>query len=200
MFTGGATLLPHKQAIRSVSDGKVIAEEIELLFRIKQKSKDCINSRLGALQEKDLEEFLKSASSDQRQEREGEIIFSKTQAKAEAARCLHCDCTKAEECKLRNLATEYNAHQKQYKQYVKRTRKFIREIDNNIIYEPGKCIKCGICVRICTKFAERQGMIFTGRSYDTEVSLPFNISITEGMGEAAAECIKQCPTGALARC
>lgn len=221
LFIGGAILIPIKQAVRSVADGKSIAEDIELLFQSniqsKESSKLCgksnktkqteialknpIDSRFGPLKEGDIEEFLKSASPYQRFDtKNNHEISEKSQAKKEAARCLHCDCTKSSTCKLRDLATEYDAHQKQYSRNIKRTRKFTRNIDKHIIYESGKCIKCGICVRICANFAEKQGMIFTGRSYNTEVALPFDIPITKGMGKAKEECIKQCPTGALSHC
>ena len=219
LFTVGDILVPTKQAVRSVADGRETAEEIDLFWKKnipaepqkhphsssyfdmynKTHLKNRIDSRLGPLKDGDMEQFLKTASPDGKLEPDDKSgIFTPKNAEKESARCLHCDCKKAESCRLRDLATEYGASQKHYNTHLERTGKFIRNIDQNIIYEPGKCIKCGICVRICAKFAEKEGMTFTQHSHKTEVALPFNIPLSRGLGKAADECIKNCPTGALA--
>ena len=60
-----------------------------------------------------------------------------------------------------------------------------------VIFESGKCIKCGICVRL-------SGLAFLGRGYETSVGVPFGDSLESALGSAAAECVEKCPTGALA--
>jgi NADH dehydrogenase/NADH:ubiquinone oxidoreductase subunit G len=67
-----------------------------------------------------------------------------------------------------------------------------------VVYEAGKCIKCGICVRIAATAEDGLGLAFTGRGFGTVMAAPFNATLAAGMGEKAGECIRHCPTGALA--
>ena len=66
-----------------------------------------------------------------------------------------------------------------------------------IIYEPGKCIACGICIQIAEAADERLGMTFVGRGFDVRVTVPFNASTAEGLKKVASECAAACPTAAL---
>jgi NADH dehydrogenase/NADH:ubiquinone oxidoreductase subunit G len=66
---------------------------------------------------------------------------------------------------------------------------------NNIIYEPGKCISCGICVKITEMHGERLGLAFIGRGFDVKVAVPFDKSLTEGISKTAREAVMACPTG-----
>jgi NADH dehydrogenase/NADH:ubiquinone oxidoreductase subunit G len=117
-------------------------------------------------------------------------------AAAEAGRCLHCDCRKPESCKLRRYADEYNANPRRYR--GPEPREFRKLADAEVVYEPGKCIACGICVRVTRKRQEPLGLTYIGRGFDVRVGVPFNEPLAKGLRTAAAECVKACPTGALA--
>jgi NADH dehydrogenase/NADH:ubiquinone oxidoreductase subunit G len=67
-----------------------------------------------------------------------------------------------------------------------------------VIFEPGKCILCGICVKLTALAAEPLGLTFVGRGFDVQVAAPFNRTIEEGLQKVAGECVRHCPTGALA--
>jgi NADH dehydrogenase/NADH:ubiquinone oxidoreductase subunit G len=69
---------------------------------------------------------------------------------------------------------------------------------SGIIFEPGKCILCGICVKLTEQAAEPLGLTFIGRGFDVRVSAPFQHEIENGLRKVADECVKHCPTGALA--
>ena len=77
---------------------------------------------------------------------------------------------------------------------------FERILDHpQIVFEPGKCIKCGRCIRIAERANEPLGITFTGRGYPTRITVPFGESLAAGLSRAALECVAACPTGALAR-
>jgi NADH dehydrogenase/NADH:ubiquinone oxidoreductase subunit G len=67
-----------------------------------------------------------------------------------------------------------------------------------VVYEPGKCIRCGLCVQITARGKERYGLTFIGRGFDVRIAVPFNESLTEGLQHTAHACVEACPTGALA--
>jgi NADH dehydrogenase/NADH:ubiquinone oxidoreductase subunit G len=67
-----------------------------------------------------------------------------------------------------------------------------------VIFEPGKCIDCGLCIQIATVAKEPLGLTFVGRGFDVRVGVPFDRSLEEALGRVAAECIAACPTAALA--
>jgi NADH dehydrogenase/NADH:ubiquinone oxidoreductase subunit G len=68
----------------------------------------------------------------------------------------------------------------------------------DLVYEPGKCISCGICVRITEQQREEPGLTFIGRGFDVKVAVPFDKSIKEGLTISADDVVRACPTGALA--
>lgn len=68
----------------------------------------------------------------------------------------------------------------------------------DVIYEPGKCIDCGICIQTAAKAGEDLGLAFVGRGFDVRVAVPFNRPLAEGLKTAARKCADACPTGALA--
>jgi NADH dehydrogenase/NADH:ubiquinone oxidoreductase subunit G len=121
--------------------------------------------------------------------------FAKEEAILEAQRCLHCDCREIDHCKLRIYSGEYTADQKHFAGNDRRpvTKKFAHDI----VYEPQKCIKCGICVRMTAKYNEKYGFTFIGRGFDVEIGVPFNETIESGLAETAKIVAKACPTGAL---
>jgi NADH dehydrogenase/NADH:ubiquinone oxidoreductase subunit G len=67
-----------------------------------------------------------------------------------------------------------------------------------VIFEQGKCILCGICVRLTELAREPLGLTFIGRGFDVKLAAPFDAAIQDGMRTVAEECVKHCPTGALA--
>lgn len=67
-----------------------------------------------------------------------------------------------------------------------------------LIYEPGKCISCGLCIKIAAAAGEPFGLTFIGRGFNMRVAVPFGRDLAEGLGDAAGDCVRACPTGALA--
>ena len=117
-------------------------------------------------------------------------------AETAAGRCCHCDCRAANDCKLRVVAENYGVNPKAYAGEHRRVFEVIRQ-PGGIIFEPGKCISCGICVAIATQAREPLGLTFIGRSFDVKIGVPLNGPLANGLQKVGAECVKHCPTGAL---
>ena len=199
VFAGGAVVRRHRLAVRAVADGKAAAESIRQYLTGGQVvgTEHVFNSRMGKLQEGEMELFLRSANDEKRREPSSYSGgFSREEAVAESLRCLHCDCRKPNACLLRQYAQAHDARQTRYKAD---RRRFIQRTEHpDVIYEPGKCISCGICIRIAAAHNEKLGLTFVGRGFDVRVAVPFDATLAEGLQVAGAQCVQACPTGALA--
>ena len=65
------------------------------------------------------------------------------------------------------------------------------------MYEPGKCIDCGLCIQIAERAGEELGLTFVGRGFNVRMAAPFDAGMAEGLRRVAAECAEACPPGAL---
>ena len=118
------------------------------------------------------------------------------EAVGESQRCLHCECSQQHNCKLREYAQEYDVRPKRF---GTSRRAFERHHQpGGVVYEPGKCILCGLCIQIADKAKEPLGLTFVGRGFDMRVGVPFDRPMSEALRIVARECVEACPTGALA--
>ncbi len=199
VFAGGDVVRQRKMAVRAVADGKAAAQAIAQYLTGQEVTGPArvFNSRMGKLFEGEMDIFLQSVSSDSRQEPFGAATaLNDDEARAESLRCLHCDCRKPEECLLRRYAQEYDAKQTRYKSS---RRAFVQQTQHpDVIYEPGKCIDCGICIETAAQAGEPLGLTFVGRGFDVRMAVPLEATLAEGLRQAAAACVAACPTGALA--
>lgn len=115
----------------------------------------------------------------------------------EAARCLHCDCHKILSCKLRQYAGEYGLAP-QIKRTIPRPPVTPIETYGEVIFEAGKCIKCGICVSMTQAAGLPAGMTMTGRGLNSQLMPALGASLEAGLGPLAEACVQACPTAALA--
>jgi len=200
VFVGGNAISEGRMAIRSVAHGKSIAHSVDQFLNNLSVtgSQQRFNSILGKIQNGEKEEFIKEV------EKYDQIIpeggskdgYSELEAVKESSRCFHCDCRKPDLCKLRQYAEEYGANQQRFKLNLRN--KFEKIIQHEyVIYEPGKCIKCNLCVQITKKAGEELGLTFINRDFNVRVEVPFHESLDRGLGKVAKECIEACPTAAL---
>jgi len=200
VFVGGnATGRKSNMTVRSVADGKIasvsVAQYISNLPVVGIHKQFTV--RMGKLAGEEIQEFMAGVSkAPRRVSSSGNAGFSEQEAHIESLRCLRCDCRKSDNCKLRNYAEAYGANPNKYKRERKLFKRYIQHPD--IIYEPGKCIACGLCIQIASKAREAMGLAFIGRGFNVRVGVPFNRSIAEGLQKVAAQCADACPTGALA--
>lgn len=199
IFAGGDAVRKRKLTVRAVADGKEAAESIGQYLSgaaVSGPSKP-FNTRIGKIRDGEKERFAACASDVPRVivSKKGEG-FTDEQARQEAARCLHCDCRKANNCKLRQYSQDHDARPTRYKG---KRRLFVQQAQHEkIIFEPGKCIDCGLCIQIAREAGEELGLTFIGRGFDVRVAVPFESSIADGLKQSADKCVAACPTGALA--
>jgi len=198
VFAAGGCIGSRNLCIRAVADGKEAAISIQsFLLGGGDVPKPDYNHRTGQLDPSEMAVLMRQAADTVRQEPEAIAKgLTAEQAQAEAARCLHCDCRKADACQLRDRATEFDAHQRTW-QGEKRLFRQVTEHEQ-ILFEPGKCIRCGLCIQTAQAEGEPIGLSFQGRGFDEEIVVPLDKTFTRGLTKAAKKCVEICPTGALA--
>jgi len=201
VFVVGSALKPSKMAIRALGQGKEAAFSVDQYLRNQVVSGEpfLFNSRFGKLVPAEYAEYLKESVEGNRLEpvlkADG---LTKEQVMEEAARCLHCDCRDLKQCRLRLYSDAYGADQKRFKSDERQlcTKQMQHE---TVVYEPSKCIKCGICVRLTEKHREKFGFTFIGRGFEVVVGIPFHEDLAAGLQKVALEVADACPTGAISR-
>jgi ferredoxin len=200
VFAGGNAVAESRLAVRAVAHGQGMALSVNQFLSEKKVtgSGRRFQSTVGKIREDDVGELLKEADGRSRIEPKAGSSggFTGDEAVKESSRCFGCDCRKPDSCRLRQYAEEYAADQRRF---TFKERKRIQKIVQHelVIYEPGKCIKCGLCVRIAEKAGEKLGLTFVGRGFDVRVEVPFGEPFNLGLEKAAGECIAACPTAAL---
>jgi len=197
VFAAGSVITPSHHAVRAVGDGRVAAYSITQFLAgqpLIGGERRLFSTHMGRLHPEELALLLEDADP---RSQIAPADLTEEEAAQECARCLHCDCRKLHACRLRNFSIALGADTGKF--HGER-RTFTRDATHSkVIYEPGKCIDCGICIRIAESRRESLGLSFIGRGFDVRPAVPFGESLLEGLTEAAEECVNACPTGALSR-
>jgi ferredoxin len=154
---------------------------------------------MGGLADEELKNFAAAAPDEGKQPRVEPAgdIYTVDEAQREAARCLHCDCRTPVSCRLRYWAERYGASPRKFRKKHHAFR--LRDEHATLLFEPGKCIACGLCVEIARQAGTGVGMTFEGRGFDMRVKPPFAAGMDEAFAEEAVarRCADACPTAAL---
>jgi len=197
VFAGGGALSSRRMCVKSVADGKEAAEAIDQFLRGQPPTgfQKEFNSRLGTLTKEEWKVFVNGADPQGRLEPDSPGGgFTALQAQSQARRCLHCDCRKKKNCKLRKLSTELKAVSGTYSGQ----RRGYSRIDDHpeAIFESGKCIRCGLCIQVLRRAGLGKGLTFRGRGFGVQIAAALDGPILQTAAEAARQCVQVCPTGA----
>jgi len=152
------------------------------------------NSLAGKITESELKEWLKESIDNVN--RYSDITNDK-HASDESKACMHCDCRAAGGCDLRSIADRMSLKNISGKLINGEAIKKINR-KTNLIFENAKCIKCGLCVRLCEKYGEEPALCFINRGFISILSEPLSYGFEEVLIKRTKEVIDICPTGALA--
>ncbi len=157
--------------------------------------KKLFSSRLGRVDESELKEWLKECTGTGNR---FETIDDFISAGEEAGNCMHCDCRASEDCRLRELAQELGIKDRGNKVINSPVTKKINH-KTGLIFENAKCIKCGLCVRVCEDRNGEPALCFINRGFVSIISEPLTAGFDDILATQADLSISVCPTGALNR-
>lgn len=113
-----------------------------------------------------------------------------------AAHCRDCTvCDKNGKCRLQELAYRFGIKSVRFENKTEEM-----ELDTSstsIIRDPGKCILCGDCVRMCNEIQNVGAIDFAHRGAKMIVSPAFNKKIAETNCVNCGQCAAVCPTAAI---
>jgi ferredoxin len=203
VFAAGNAIRLKGLVVRSVADGKEAAVSIDQLLRGQDLSgaKKPFTTKIGHMDKEELGRFAAGASEELRCDPAAglEHGLGADEAKVQSGRCLHCDCRGMHTCKLRKYADRYGANPKRYKDAQSQRRRFEQDASHaDVVFEPGKCIDCGLCIQIASDAGERLGLTFVGRGFNVRVAVPLDKHLSDALSRVAVECVAACPTAALA--
>lgn len=209
IFSGGDCVTGPATVIQAVAAGRRAARAIdEFVMRgyVRPSAEDYACSR-GTLEDLPQAEFadfpnlarerMNALAVDDRIHSfvEVEKGLTEEQARAEAARCLKCGCSKQNHCALRNEASSHGVqfatplHIRPYTPIIEDHPFIVR--DNN------KCISCGRCVAACAEiegvgvlaYQFHEGRLTVGTHNGEPLSMTDCVS--------CGQCVRACPCGAL---
>lgn len=197
VFGCGAACGSSGMAVSAVASARRAAEGIDHYLSNREGGlpPKRLDVRIGRLKEGEMEELMKGVDPSPRVEPGAEKGYTQKEAVAESVRCMHCDCLDRVTCKLRKLADEYGAV------FSRRRRDERAGVEKDIsggeiVFESGKCIKCGICVGIAGAEAET-GLTFVNRGMSVKVRAPFDGKFGDLPVDVLRKCARSCPTGAI---
>ncbi len=205
VFAAGNVIRKGRIAIRSIGQAKNATRSIDNYLRGDKQDglREAFTCHIGKIRDEEIRTFADAASQRGRvltKEQKYEAL-TKEQSAWEAQRCLRCDCRKASDCRLRQVCQDYEIMAPKLKDNRPAFEQAIQINSKNarkVVYEKGKCIRCGLCVQITTREEERYGLSFTGRGFEAFIAVPLDHSLDEALTRSAEACVRACPTAALA--
>jgi NADH-quinone oxidoreductase subunit G/NADP-reducing hydrogenase subunit HndD len=113
--------------------------------------------------------------------------------------CIYCD--KNTDCKLLEYGPEFQLSSTPFEHIPLPRSKFHSSgLDNStpsIVKNYDKCIKCGLCVQICSEMQGLDAIGYRNRGAYFEVGPAFNFNLAQTECSQCGQCVLHCPTCAL---
>jgi predicted molibdopterin-dependent oxidoreductase YjgC len=169
--------------------------DAEIIERKNRKLSKRFNSLVGKMEHAEQVEWLKESVDNTSRFRD---ISADGDAISEAGSCMHCDCRAANDCKLRELADEFSIKDPRGKLV---NAPIVKKINykTGLVFENAKCIKCGLCVRLCEDSKEEPALCFINRGFVSIISEPVTEDFDNILKTKSSKVIEICPTGALSK-
>lgn len=103
-------------------------------------------------------------------------------------------CARSGNCQLQHLADELGVRRRFRGE---RSDTKLDTSSRSIIRDPGKCILCGKCVRVCEEIQQVGAIDFTGRGSQACVGTAFDEGLNVSCCINCGQCVVVCPTGSL---
>ncbi len=197
VFAVGNALRGKGMVVRSTADGKEAAFIIDQFLAGKRELSLGyeFSSRIGRVESGEIDEFLAGSTASERGMPEFGTNYNQHDAAEQSDRCFDCTCSSHGNCKLEHWSEFYGANPNRYPRERRPYEVIGRE--SSVFFEPGKCIKCELCIKIAERASEPLGLAFVGRGFDVIVTAPFEGTMDDALTKVADDCIAACPTAAL---
>lgn len=108
----------------------------------------------------------------------------------------NCTCCVATgNCDLEKIARVYNADIKKYSRRLSSVP--IKKENPLLNYQPGKCIVCGRCTRICNEVTLTKNTKITSGNFSTMTNTGLTVQYSYESCQSCLQCVSICITGAL---